>query len=139
MTRALGAGVLFAVVAVGALFVMPTLILLVLFVAGPALAALVFSAPQATRERFTSNGLTAALACGLTSAGWIAARGGDAQTTDAERAIGATLSFFILFVVSGLAVFFCARFLATEDELARREAEAREDDEALDSRHTTRR
>ncbi|MCC6381703.1 MAG: hypothetical protein IT304_04300 [Dehalococcoidia bacterium] len=124
MARAIGAGLAFAAIAAAALFVLPPLLLLLLFVLGPALAALAFSTPRASRERFTANGSVAATMAGLTSAVWIALRADD-ETSTLAVAIGAVLSFFLLMTAAGVAVHFLARLLATEATIAARDAEHR--------------
>jgi hypothetical protein len=92
--RALGAAALFTAVAVLGLSVFPGAVVLVLFLAGPAGSALLFSGPPPTRNVFTANGIVACLASGAIGALWIVTHGEGAAAP--AVAAGAVVSFVLL-------------------------------------------
>ena len=92
--RALGAAALFAAVALFGLSFFPGFVMLVLFLAGPAGSALLFSGPPPTRGVFTTNGVTACLSSGAVGALWIGTHGED--TAAPAVAVGAVVSFVLL-------------------------------------------
>jgi hypothetical protein len=108
--RAAGAAVLFAAVASGALAVLPSLALLVLFIAGPAGVAFLFAGGG--RAAFNTNGMTVSAASGVTGAAWVGA------LSDAHPVavlIGSFVSLALLSAMGAAGCYVLGRVLKFDD------------------------
>ncbi len=94
MPRSLPGSLVQAGIAIGALWVVPPLGLLVLFLFGPAVTAWVTSRPDPDRDTYQAHGVVAAVTLALASAVWVAANPDDSQNLFAIMA-----SFAVTFLV----------------------------------------
>ncbi|MFN0144914.1 MAG: hypothetical protein ACKVT1_00270 [Dehalococcoidia bacterium] len=108
--RAIVAALLFATVASGALLVLPSLVLIAVFVALPAGSALLLSGGH--RDTFVANGMVTSLAAGATGAAWVG------LGAEAERVVsvivGAVLALVLLTLVAAFGCYVAGRLLKLE-------------------------
>ena len=127
VSRAVAAATIFAAVASLGLSLLPPLLLIVLFVAGPASLAFFFSGRPADRDTFMANGYAASFAAGLTGAIWISIFADD-ETEPVAVAVGSIVSFVLLTFFATAGCLITSRWLekravaAEEVEPPRRES-----------------
>jgi hypothetical protein len=107
--RASAAGTVAVSAALFGLAFFPSLLLVAIFLVGPAVAAFAFAGPN-DRDTFTANAIIASFASGATGAAWLAARADDA-TEPAAVVVGAVISFVLVVLFAGLVCFAASRVL----------------------------
>jgi len=91
--RSLPGSLVQAGIAIGALWVVPPLGLLVLFLFGPAVTAWVTSRPDPDRDTYQAHGVVAAVTLALASAVWVAVN------PDTHNVFAIMASFAVTFLV----------------------------------------
>ena len=113
VARAAGGAALFTLVGALALAVFPSILLIVLFVAGPALVAFFFAGRPADRDTFFANGYAISIASGLLGAAWIGLFSDD-DIEPVAVAVGAFVSLILLTLFGMLGCFVSGRWVGRE-------------------------
>ncbi|MCC7365697.1 MAG: hypothetical protein IT303_15140 [Dehalococcoidia bacterium] len=127
MTRALAAAAVMYVGALGAQFIFPGLVLLVVYGAGPLVLGVLFASPGGTRETISANGYTAASAGGLAGVTWIATHPGDMSI--GSVIVSCIATFLVLTIGSGVVVSLVSRRFRGEGDPPRVRARDEDDED----------